>query len=122
MNPNIPPKSSIITADNKVRHKGLIIKNTSTNETMQITSTTTHGTKKRAAPDQLEGQAKKMMVDHSSSEERIPRVVPKSALQPKFVSAADVAANVRKNIQVMPEISDEELLEMALKFEMEHPE
>jgi hypothetical protein len=62
------------------------------------------------------------MVEYSSCEKRVPSVVPKSVVQPKFVSAAEMAANARTSIQTMLEISDEELLQMTLKFEMEHPE
>ncbi len=42
--------------------------------------------------------------------------------QSKFVSAADVLANARRNVQMMPEISDEELLQMAIEFEKKHPQ
>jgi hypothetical protein len=62
------------------------------------------------------------MVEHSSCEKRVPSVVPKPAIQPKFVGAAEMTANTRTSLQTMPEISDEELLEMTLKFEMEHPD
>ena len=46
-----------------------------------------------------------------------PSIILKSSSQPKFVSAAEVA---RTNLQVMVEISDEELLEMAIRFEKKH--
>ena len=62
------------------------------------------------------------MVNHESCEKLFPSVDPKSIVQPKFVSAAEVAANARPIIQMSSEISDEELLEMAIKFELEHPE
>ncbi len=77
---------------------------------------------KRTASDQLEVQVKKIIVDHSSQEECVPSVVPKPIFEPKFISAAELAANARKSVPIMPEISDQELLEMAIKFEMEHSE
>jgi hypothetical protein len=62
------------------------------------------------------------MVNHHSSEERGPNLAPKSFDGPKFVSAAAIAANARTNVQMMPEISDQELLEMAIEFEKKHPQ
>ena len=43
-----------------------------------------------------------------------------AAGQTKFITAAQVSATTNMNINVMPEISDEELLAMALMFEKEH--
>jgi len=72
---------------------------------------------KRGVPDQREDELKKAKTDYHSTAEHI------SSVAPKFVSAAEIAATTsRSNIQAMPEISDEELLEMAIKFEREHPE
>ena len=62
------------------------------------------------------------MTVHHSSEERAANVSSTSIDQPKFVSAAEIAAKARVNVRMMPEISDEELLEMAIKFEKEHPQ
>ncbi|CAF3285271.1 unnamed protein product [Rotaria sp. Silwood2] len=88
----------------------------------QATSTGTEREKKRAAPLSFEGQVKKNMANHHSCEERASNVTSKPVEQPKFVSAAEMAVKARTNIQMMPEISDEELLEMAIKFEKEHPQ
>ncbi len=60
------------------------------------------------------------MVDRSSREERLPSVVPKPIVQPNFVNT--MPADARPSVQLIPEISDQELLEMAIKFEMEHSE
>ena len=62
------------------------------------------------------------MTDHHACKEQASDVTSKSSDQPKFVSAAEIAAKPRANIQMMPEISDEELLEMAIKFEKENPQ
>jgi hypothetical protein len=62
------------------------------------------------------------MVDRPLCEERVPNAAPRSVVQPKFVSAAGMVANSRTTVQMTPEISDEELLEMAIKFDMEHPQ
>jgi hypothetical protein len=62
------------------------------------------------------------MTDHHSCEKGGPSVISKSMGQTKFVSATEIAAKARANIQMMPEIPDEELLQMALKFEKEHPQ
>ncbi len=61
-------------------------------------------------------------MDHHSCEEQAPNSTSKSCVQPKFVSAAEIFAKARTNVQMMPEISDQELLEMAIKFEKEHPQ
>jgi hypothetical protein len=62
------------------------------------------------------------MTDHHSCKERAENVPSKSIDQPKFVSAAEIAVKARENVQMMPEISDEELLEMAIEFEKKHPQ
>ena len=62
------------------------------------------------------------MADHHSCEERASNTTSNYIDQPKFVSAAEIAAAARANVHMAPEISDEELLEMALKFEKEHPQ
>ena len=54
------------------------------------------------------------MADHHLCEQQASNVTPKSIAQPKFISAVEIAAKARTNIQMVPEISDEELLEMAL--------
>ena len=55
------------------------------------------------------------MVDHHSSEQRN-QCPTTERLQAKFVTAAQVSTTT----DAMPEISDEELLAMALEFEKEH--
>ncbi|CAF3812547.1 unnamed protein product [Adineta steineri] len=86
------------------------------------TSTETERGKKRAAPLLPEGQVKKIMTSHQGSGGRFPNGTSTSDDQLKFVSAAEIAAKARINVQMMPEISDEELLEMTIKFEQEHPQ
>lgn len=70
----------------------------------------------------MEDQAKKILINHLHSAEREPIRVAVSFDTPKFVRAAEMAIHTRTNVQAMPEISDEELLEMAIKFEKEHPQ
>lgn len=62
------------------------------------------------------------MTDHHSSEEQAANYTSKRVDQLKFVSAAEIAVQARTNVQVIPELSDQELLEMAIKFEKEHPQ
>ncbi|CAF3756687.1 unnamed protein product [Rotaria magnacalcarata] len=86
-------------------------------------SITSEQTKKTATSNnQMEDQIKTIMVDRQSSEECVPKIAPIRFDPPKFVSAAVVAATSRSSVSRMPEISDEELLEMTIKFEMDHPE
>ena len=55
---------------------------------------------------------KKLIVHHENSTQ--------STTSPmKFVSAATMAVSMNTNNNAIPEISDEELLEMALMFEKE---
>ena len=77
---------------------------------------------KRSAPSPPEGQVKRSMADHHLCEQQASNVTPESIDQPKFISAAEIAAKARTNIQMVPEISDEELLKMAIKFKKEHPQ
>ncbi|CAF1536643.1 unnamed protein product [Rotaria sordida] len=104
MNTNIFSDLSVIIADNKA------------------TSTRTERGEKRPAPLVPECQVKKSMADHHSCEERASNTTSNYIDQPKFVSAAEIAAAARANVHMAPEISDEELLEMALKFEKENPQ
>ncbi|CAF1349009.1 unnamed protein product [Adineta steineri] len=85
-------------------------------------STETERGKKRAASSLPEGQVKKIMTDHPGCGGRFPNSTSTSVDQLKFVSAAEMAAKACTNVQMIPEISDEELLEMAIKFEKEHPQ
>ena len=55
------------------------------------------------------------MVDHHYLEQRNQSPTAET-LQPKFITAAQVSAATN----AIPEISDEELLAMALEFEKEH--
>jgi hypothetical protein len=59
------------------------------------------------------------MIDRSSCKEQVSSI---SSNQLGFVSAANIIAGTPKNIQLMPELSDEDLLEMAIEFEMKHPQ
>ena len=62
------------------------------------------------------------MLNHHTCEEQASNLAPKYFDQPKFVSAAAMITNVRTSVQMMPEISDEDLLEMAIEFEKKHPQ
>jgi hypothetical protein len=62
------------------------------------------------------------MGDHYSCEKQAPSVVPKSFDQLKFVTASMMATSDRKNVQMMPEITDDELLAMAIEFEKKNPQ
>ncbi|CAF1213513.1 unnamed protein product [Adineta steineri] len=83
----------------------------------QVMSTEAEKGMKRAASEQLQGQGKKIMIDHRASSS-----TPKSLDQPKFVSASEMIINNRTSIQQIPEISDEEFLKMAIEFEKLHPQ
>ncbi|CAF4868051.1 unnamed protein product [Rotaria sp. Silwood1] len=83
----------------------------------QINSTTVKRVAKRAASDELEAEAKKVMVDHHVHEKQASTIVPKSFDQPKFVSAIVMANSARTNVQIIPDISDEELLAYTVEFE-----
>ena len=72
--------------------------------------------KKRAAPPPPEGQANKIITDHQLYETRAANVSSKSVEGPMFVSATEMAAKTHVTIQVIPELSDEELLAMAIQF------
>jgi hypothetical protein len=88
----------------------------------QVISASGERAAKRAAPDSPETQTKKIMVNHSSCEEQVSSLGLMSSDQPRFVNAASIVANARTNVQMIPEISDKELLEMAIQFEMKHPQ
>lgn len=69
---------------------------------------------KRAIPDRRKGEVKKIKIEHQSISE--PSTVS------KFITGTEVASvSAAKGIVPMPEISDEELLQMALEFEKKHP-
>lgn len=77
---------------------------------------------KRVASVEFEYTSKRTAVDHGSCEKQVPSVDSKPLDQAKFISAAELVANVRTNVQLMLEISDEEFLKMALEFEKKHPQ
>ncbi|CAF1231860.1 unnamed protein product [Rotaria sordida] len=88
----------------------------------QINSTTVKRVAKRAASDELGAEAKKVMVDHHAHEKQASSIVPKSFDQPKFVCATMMASSARINVQIIPEISDEELLAHTIEFEKKNPQ
>ncbi|CAF4955669.1 unnamed protein product [Rotaria socialis] len=104
MNQNISSDLSVIKADNK------------------DTSTGTEKGKKRAAPLPPAGQAKSNMTAHYSCEKQAPNVTSKCVDQSKFVNVAEIYIKVRGNVQIIPELSDEELLEMTIKFGKKYPQ
>ena len=59
------------------------------------------------------------MIDHSSSEQRN-QYSAREASQATFITAAQLPMTTNTNINAMPDISDEELLAMALAFEKQH--
>ncbi|CAF1474983.1 unnamed protein product [Adineta ricciae] len=65
---------------------------------------------KRTGSDEPQGPVKKSMVDYNPSKEPAPISIPKPVDQPKFITAS----------QMIYEISDEELLKMAVEFEKKH--
>ncbi len=67
-------------------------------------------TEKRSLTEDLNVQIKKIKVDDASFEQKTPVPAVEREAQPKFISAAELA-------MPLPEISDEELLEMALELE-----
>lgn len=78
---------------------------------------------KRVLSDQFESTTKRIVIDHHSEEKQvITAVVLKPVDQAKFTNAAKMTDNVRTNVQLMPEIPDEELLKMALEFEKKYPQ
>jgi hypothetical protein len=48
--------------------------------------------------------------------------IPKRAAPEPCENQSKFVANARRNVQMMPEISDEELLQMAIEFEKKHPQ
>jgi hypothetical protein len=81
-----------------------------------INSTTVERGVKRVASDELGGEGKKLMVDRHSYEKQA------SSIAPKFISAAKITSSTRTNVQMIPEISDDELLAMAIEFEKKNPQ
>ncbi|CAF4678286.1 unnamed protein product, partial [Rotaria magnacalcarata] len=56
------------------------------------------------------------MTAHHSCEKQASNVTSKCVGQSKFVNVAEIYIKVRGNVQIIPELSDEELLEMTIKF------
>ena len=75
---------------------------------------------KRNLSDEYEVEAKKPMlhhpsgIDNGSSAKMLPT--------PKFCTAATMMKATTVNGNIIPEITDEEFLEMALLFEKQHPQ
>lgn len=90
---------------------------------MKIIETTTPSSNaiKRTISDEIDHQAKKQMTCTSSSVQ-CKQNGPKSSIELKFMSATQVAAANKSNHCAIPEISDEELLEMALAMEKIQPQ
>lgn len=77
---------------------------------------------KRVASDELGSEVKKITVDHHSHQKQAPSIVSPSLDQPKFMSATMMMnSSARANVQIMPELSDEELLAYAVEFEKNNP-
>ncbi|CAF1202288.1 unnamed protein product [Adineta ricciae] len=104
MNKNIFSELSAITDDNKT-----------------YSAVFERGTK-RAATEQSGGEVKRQMLDHHSHKEQVSNLNANAFDKPMFVSAAEFAAHARTSSQAIPEISDEELLKMAIEFEKKHPQ
>ena len=77
---------------------------------------------KRAATDHSGGEAKRRMLDHHLNKEQASNFTANAFDKPKFVSAAEFVAHAGTNCQGIPEISDQELLKMAIEFEKKHPQ
>ncbi|CAF2042382.1 unnamed protein product [Rotaria magnacalcarata] len=73
-------------------------------------------TTKRSISSDIQMETKKIMVNHESSKQTSQFIA--AAPPPiKFVSAATMVASKNTSNDAIPEISDEELLEMTLAFE-----
>ena len=59
------------------------------------------------------------MINHPSSEQRN-QYPARDAPQATFITAAQLPMTTNTNVNAMPDISDEELLAMALAFEKKH--
>lgn len=77
---------------------------------------------KRYGSDEYELEPNTKKIRQQSNEKEVASTTPKAVQTPKFVSATTMMNNPRQNADVIPEISDEELLEMAIKFELENPQ
>ena len=87
----------------------------------QATSATSSLTIKRNLSDEYEVEAKKPMLhQHSSASSNGSSA--KMLPMPKFCTAATLMRATTVHTDTIPEITDEELLEMALLFEKKHPQ
>ena len=77
---------------------------------------------KRSSTDEHEFESDTKKIRHQLNEEEVTGTILKAIDAPKFISASKMINNSSANANVIPEISDEELLEMAIKFEMENPQ
>lgn len=74
-------------------------------------------TPKRGASEEIDDHVKKIKVEHNSSDEKGSKVVP------QFIAGSQIITHQRRTtLEVIPEISDEELLAMTIEFEKKHPE
>lgn len=79
-------------------------------------------TPKRGLNDQIDEQAKKMKLEDDSIASAAPANVQLNN-KPSFVNASQlIRRHTHTTVQNFQEISDEELLEMAIQFEKDHPE
>ncbi|CAF1222176.1 unnamed protein product [Rotaria magnacalcarata] len=107
-------ETTTTTTTNTTKFSDSIMASTQHKETTELSAQTM----KRSISSDIQMETKKIMVNHESSKQTSQFI----AVAPppmKFVSAATMV--VSKNITniAIPEISDEELLEMALTFEKE---
>ncbi|CAF4567604.1 unnamed protein product [Rotaria socialis] len=107
-------QTTTTTTTNTTKFSDSIMASTQHKETTELSAQTM----KRSISSDIQMETKKIMVNHESSKQTSQFI----AVAPppmKFVSAATMV--VSKNITniAIPEISDEELLEMALTFEKE---
>ena len=61
------------------------------------------------------------MFEHHSNKDQSPIVAPKCFDKPRFISAAEMVGSARTVIEIIPELSDKELLAMAIDFEKKYP-
>ena len=86
----------------------------------QAIAATSSVTMKRNLSDEYEVEAKKHMSHHSSGSDHGSSA--KTLPAPKFCTAATMMRATNIDTNTIPEITDEELLEMALLFEKQHPQ
>ena len=84
----------------------------------QGTPTILTQTIKRSMSSEIQTDVKKIMVRHETSKQQS-KCFAAAPPPMKFVSAVTVAISMYTNNNAIPEISDEELLKMALMFEKE---